>query len=138
MIASVIGVGTKRCSGCRKELPLTAFNKNAGRKDGYNYNCKTCWAEYQAQRSILRKYGITQEEFRRLLAAQGGGCGICGRKFGMLRSGKRLRLCVDHDHKTNAVRGVLCTSCNNGLGRFKDDPKLLERAVAYLRREGAL
>lgn len=50
-------------------------------------------------------------------------CTICG---------SRDRLVVDHDHKTNTIRGMLCNHCNRGLGHFRDDPDLLEFARIYL------
>ncbi len=64
--------------------------------------------------------------YERLLAAQNGGCAICGKEA----NGNRLS--VDHDHGTGRVRGLLCQQCNTGLGGFRDDPALLERAIAYL------
>lgn len=66
-------------------------------------------------------HGLTVEqaqEFR-----EGKVCAICGGSE---------RLCVDHDHRTGMIRGVLCLNCNNGLGRFKDDPALLAAAAKYL------
>lgn len=126
--------GLRPCSGkCQQRLPPDAFHKNKARPDGLNYSCRACWAEYHSERTMLRKFGLTRKQYDRMLHRQGGGCAICGRKLGMRRNGKRLRLCVDHCHKTNTVRGILCNSCNNGLGRFKDDPALLERAAAYLK-----
>jgi hypothetical protein len=44
-------------------------------------------------------------------------------------------LAMDHDHRTGAIRGLLCNNCNRGLGRFKDSPDLLESALRYLKRE---
>ncbi|MGD9749781.1 MAG: endonuclease VII domain-containing protein [Acidimicrobiia bacterium] len=76
-------------------------------------------------------YGLTREELN-LLLAQHDVCAICG----TAAWGKKGPQ-VDHCHATGAVRGVLCTSCNNGLGRFKDDPERLESAAAYLRRSRA-
>jgi hypothetical protein len=52
----------------------------------------------------------------------------------MLRLGRKLRLNVDHCHVTGKVRGILCNSCNNGLGRFRDNPDLLLKAADYLQQ----
>lgn len=65
-----------------------------------------------------------------MLAAQGGGCAICGSAAIFDRSHKRI--CVDHDHATGKVRGLLCGCCNLGIGYFKDDPKRIEAAARYL------
>ena len=78
--------------------------------------------------NLKRTYGITLEDYNKLLEEQGGVCKICGLKD---QPGK-FRLAVDHDHKTGAVRGILCNGCNGGLGLFKDSPTLLRRALDYL------
>ena len=124
----------KTCPKCERVLKLKRFHKNKARPDGYNDTCRKCWAKYQAEQTLKRKFGMTPDEYDTLLEAQGGGCAICGVTAGMVRIGKQLRLPVDHCHATGRVRGILCDDCNNGLGRFKDDPKLLERAVKYLKR----
>lgn len=68
-----------------------------------------------------------------MLAEQNGGCRICG------TSNKRGKpLAVDHCHTTGKVRGLLCTSHNTALGKFKDDPGLLASAITYLARSGQL
>ena len=83
----------------------------------------------QDRRSYLkRKYGITPEQYDEMLAAQGGGCAICG------RPPKKISLHVDHDHQTGAIRRLLCFLCNNLLGDAGDDPALLEKAASYLHR----
>lgn len=62
-----------------------------------------------------------------MMAAQNYACLICKQPC---KSGKLLA--VDHDHKTNRVRGLLCMNCNQGLGKFQDDPDLLVAAAEYL------
>jgi hypothetical protein len=80
------------------------------------------------RRSHLKcKFGLTPAEYEEKLAAQGGGCALCGRKPAPGR-----QLDIDHDHKTGAVRGLICNSCNQGLGQFRDDPIRLAHAAAYL------
>ena len=82
------------------------------------------------RRSYLkRKYGVTPEWYDEVLAAQGGGCDICGKP-----PRDDISLHVDHDHESGALRGLLCFSCNNLLGDVRDDGALLSRAAAYLDR----
>jgi hypothetical protein len=77
------------------------------------------------QRSVKsRKYGITEEDLRVLQEAAGGLCGICGERFDVL--------CVDHDHSSGRVRGLLCRDHNLMLGFAKDRPDVLLRAAEYL------
>jgi hypothetical protein len=75
---------------------------------------------------LRRTFGITQADYEELLAQQGGGCVICGRRP------TKVSLHVDHDHETGEIRGLLCVGCNNALGQFHDDPMLLERAADYV------
>lgn len=128
----VAGRKKKRCHRCKKTKPLKRFHKCRSRGDGRSGTCRRCLSELRAENDIVRRFGITLAEFDVILEEQGGGCGICGATEGMQRAGKTLRLCVDHCHKTNRIRGILCNSCNNGIGRFKDDPTLLRAAADYL------
>jgi len=77
----------------------------------------------------LKKYAMTPADFDAMLAAQGGGCAICGSP---LPGGHYKSLLVDHSHSTGKVRGLLCDSCNMGLGCFKDERSLLRLAADYL------
>jgi hypothetical protein len=72
------------------------------------------------------KYGLSPEAYAAILARQDGGCGACKRSD--------VVLCVDHDHETNEVRGLLCQKCNKGLGLFEDNADAMEGAAAYIRR----
>lgn len=75
------------------------------------------------------RYKITEEQYQQMLADQGNACGICKTSF---EDG--IKVCVDHCHDKKHVRGLLCNDCNVGLGRFKDDPELLEAARLFLQR----
>lgn len=76
---------------------------------------------------VLRRYGITDGDYETMLLAQGFRCAIC---FHPPPDGRRLA--IDHCHETGKVRGLLCTSCNLGLGRFHDDRARLMAALEYL------
>lgn len=71
------------------------------------------------------RYGITLDDYERMLEEQDGGCAICGRETD-------YPLYVDHCHEGGRVRGLLCATCNSGIGKFLDDPDLLVAAAAYL------
>lgn len=77
-------------------------------------------------------FGISLEQYQAAFVEQGGVCACCGKPEVSERDGKRKWLAVDHDHKDHSFRGLLCSSCNNMLGRAKDDPDVLRRAAAYL------
>lgn len=123
----------KLCTGCGKEKPLEAFSRHAGFKDGRNSKCRSCKGvlakhhynknrdqilarQRKGKRSHWYKvnYGITVEDYKRMLGEQGGVCAICGEPPSPGR-----HLDVDHCHTSGAVRGLLCRSCNAGLGSFK-------------------
>jgi hypothetical protein len=82
---------------------------------------------------LKRKYGLTLEQYDAMLAAQGGVCAICHQP----RPEERT-LHVDHDHATGAIRGLLCFTCNNALGDFRDSSDLFHAASEYLDREDEL
>jgi len=90
---------------------------------------------YQRQRS----FGLSPEQFAAMLDEQNDLCAVCHvhmeSRGELLPTGrKRTGICVDHDHVTGKVRGLLCSNCNKALGLFHDDPVALEAAAAYLRR----
>jgi hypothetical protein len=83
-----------------------------------------------ARNRLLLKYRLNPADYDALLAAQGGLCAICHQPETM-RAVRRLA--IDHDHQSGLIRGLLCHGCNLGIGRFGDDPNLLEAAARYLR-----
>jgi hypothetical protein len=74
----------------------------------------------------IRSYGITLQEHDRLMAEQNNCCWICK------GNNDQMALCIDHDHKTGEVRGLLCNVCNRAIGLLRDDPDLIKRAAEYL------
>lgn len=83
---------------------------------------------------LKRQYGITPDDYDRLLKEQGGKCGVCGCADPPKRQGNATHWHVDHCHETGNVRGILCYRCNSGLGNFKDNVDSLQAAIAYLKR----
>lgn len=114
----------KLCGKCGKTRLIKQFTSPRGRV------CKPCQKE--ARRSTARKkhldetYDLSQEEYDELLAAQDGGCAICGGK-------RQYNLQVDHCHKIGILRGLLCKRCNKRLlPACKDSVEILKAAIEYL------
>jgi hypothetical protein len=76
------------------------------------------------EKERARRYGLSLQDYRAMLARQDAACAICRRSD--------RPLCVDHCHATGKVRGFLCRECNLGLGYYNDDPGLTRAATAYL------
>lgn len=82
-----------------------------------------------------KKYNIDEIDFEALWIAFRGRCGICDKLLQRpeQRRGQSLDVvAIDHNHQTGNVRGLLCNACNKGLGLFREDASLLERAKRYL------
>ncbi|SRR6266496_2927944 len=133
------------CQQCGCEItPLNAsFQGNANRS--VRKCCKSCYSKKQTalkikrrnndpnvltkdRRSRLRlRFGISLEEYNKLLFQQNYVCAICGEKD---KTGRNL--CVDHDHETGEIRGLLCISCNTIVGHCKEDRTILYKISDYL------
>jgi hypothetical protein len=143
----------KTCTICKETKPLREFSLSRKATETRNAvhrsQCKTCssaramqWfadnpeRQYESRRAhnLRTFYGMTVEEFDAMLAAQAGGCAICGKDEPAAhgRTGKKFLLSVDHDHATGRVRGLLCQRCNRAIGMLDDDPDLLQKAISYL------
>lgn len=81
------------------------------------------------RRGNLKRYGLTLDEYERLLQQQGHRCAICRRSKS---GGRGKRMHVDHDHSSKRIRGLLCHGCNTGLGAFCESPAILLAALNYL------
>ena len=115
----------KNCTKCKVEKPLTNkyFPLHNKTKSGFDSWCKECRASYRSEtRRGLYRSMISDKDLKEIIETVKE-CVICG---------SEENLVVDHCHKLNTIRGMLCNHCNKGLGHFRDDPDLLEFARIYL------
>jgi hypothetical protein len=80
------------------------------------------------------RFNLTLEEYNLMLDAQGGVCKICGMPETTRKnnSDEVRMLCVDHDHNTGKVRGLLCNKCNRSLGHYEATKPRAEEFEKYL------
>jgi hypothetical protein len=132
--------GRKRCRRCRGEYSKKYYHANKEKIKAYYKK----WDENNKDRRLAnaRKatlksvYGITEADYEAMQEAQNNLCAICNKPQSELRNkyvgSPTKRLDIDHCHKTNIVRGLLCRRCNTGIGLFFESPELLNKAVEYL------
>lgn len=153
---------TKICCRCKIEQPLTEYYKNLRAKDNLMYHCRTCgnkkskewrlkndrteyYRDYEKNRRkprppehydkkrnryLYRKYKLTTDEYELMFQKQNYKCKICNRENNPYVSHEKL--CVDHCHKTNKIRGLLCSACNIALGKVNDKIDILQNMIDYL------
>lgn len=139
MIVKSPGKSGKRticiCKNCGKEFSEldTRIRKGSGK-----FCSNNCYQEYRRKNKKdpkylnrlyqkKNKYNLLREEYNRLFIIQSNKCAICGESF------DKVKACVDHDHITGKVRGLLCHRCNLMLGLARDNVELLQNAVNYLK-----
>jgi len=111
-----------------RELHRAEINRRA------NEWYKRCPDEAKDKR-LRTRYGITLYQVRQMANDCNWKCPICGVEMVVGSKNSNATLAVDHDHITGKVRGVLCHQCNRGLGAFKDNYQILEKALAYLKKD---
>lgn len=138
----------KLCKTCNTHKPVSEFGLLRGKP---RHLCKTCkqteskeWYVNNKERKkelsksykpiktakhLKKLYGITPEQYEQMRQLQENSCAICGTHQDTLPRA----LCVDHDHDTGKIRGLLCDTCNRGLGLLKDNQVILNRAIRYLK-----
>ena len=132
------------CSICRLHLPEGKFGIDRTRR-GRRWRafvCKDCLTKRESKRrkdhpgklektrrrvSLKRYFGLTLERYEEMRIAQNNQCAICG------TTPQTYSLCVDHCHKTNKIRGLLCSPCNRAIGQLGDTVESLEKAYLYLK-----
>lgn len=123
----------KTCPSCQQTLPASGFHKSKRRADGLSSWCKECKNErgratYRAY-YIKKHYNLTLEEHDQLSSDQTQQCAMCGTTTPQGRYGV---FHTDHCHDTGILRGLLCHSCNTGLGLLGDNLAGIMEAAHYL------
>lgn len=139
----------KTCSKCDISKPLSGFSTYLTRRKEVKPKglCRACVSTYQRKRyaegldpycsirergyRLKKQYGMTLEDYAIMSEQQDNKCSIC-----LTPTKTNVSLCVDHNHDTGEVRGLLCQPCNSGIGFLKDDPTILARAINYLLEKG--
>jgi len=140
----------KICKICCISKNLEEFHKHLTSRDGRNNTCKKChharvaidrkdpfkrekFRQYQKRSGLRIRYGITPEILNEMIIKQNNRCLICNNepvKDGAHQNGI---LHIDHCHKSGKVRGLLCHLCNRAIGLFREDARLIEKALQYLK-----
>jgi hypothetical protein len=131
---SIYYVKTSRCKVCHCKVTTEWKQKNKATYNSYKRLWRVKHKDREWARAIKRNYKITEKDYQRMLLEQNNQCAICKCTENIFK-GKSIYFCVDHDHGTGQVRGLLCTACNRGLGLFKDNVEVLKSSVEYLTRQ---
>lgn len=140
----------KTCITCNISKQIFLFHKNPKMKDGRINECKQChhlrlkisrkdptkkakFKQYQRNSAIKRRYGITTKQFEEMVKLQNNRCVICGNQPVPDGAYQNSKLHIDHCHKTNKIRGLLCHLCNRGIGLFRERIDIIEKALKYLK-----
>lgn len=138
----------KYCSSCNSIKDLNEFTINSSKQSGRSSTCRKCRAIKRSQNRakdnskfleyerdpirldkqkncrFIRNYGITLEKYENLVDEQQNLCKICL---------KNTKLVIDHCHRTGKVRGLLCHNCNVSLGLLKENIKIIQNIINYLK-----
>lgn len=91
------------------------------------------YKNYLINYNYTKKYGLTTEQYNKLVELQLGGCAICKQPCKV-----KDKLSVDHNHETNKIRGLLCQNCNVALGLLKEDENIIWNLLDYLKEDGII
>lgn len=130
--------GNLYCCSCRKEKSKEQFSPDKHQSNGLSGYCTECLIIKNRVNVLKRKYNLTLEEFKELLEKQNGKCKICDKNLSYINLTKNQKdsACVDHSHKTNEVRGILCSACNLAIGLLQDKKEIIMKAYKYLENYG--
>lgn len=106
----------KECSKCKDLLLRSSayFKKDNRSADGLRCSCKLC-STYD---DIKYRYGLDRKAYKQMYDEQGGKCALCRKNLYLPNRTLKTNICVDHNHETGKVRGMLCMNCNVNLGWY--------------------
>lgn len=127
----------KRRRSCRDCRNLDGRIRAEKRRESAKYDERLAYAQkHNRAKSVISRvtseFGVTAEELEDMTLEQNNTCAICGKPESRMRNGVPLRLCIDHNHRTGVVRGLLCSRCNVAIGMMDDDPDLFLAAAQYI------
>ncbi len=120
-----------KCKTCKDAATIESRKKNPPVYNGYMARWRAKNPDKQHATEIKRRYGLTIEDYNKMLVSQNMTCALCPKQHDPTK--KRGRLYVDHCHKTGKVRSLLCSAHNSMLGYAEDDIEVLEKAIEYLK-----
>lgn len=138
----------KQCSKCKEYKELNEFNKRSASKDGYTARCGDCIRTKAIQTRAKRpertrgynlkvRFDMSIDDYNHLFLKQRGLCAICSNpEVNKDKKGNIKWLAVDHNHSTGEIRGLLCSSCNTGIGLLGDSTEIMKKAIKYLKERG--
>jgi len=113
----------------RSEAAIIAHKKGKKDNSGINNGRFIDDGLNALERHKVKQYNLTPEEYLELKQSQDCKCKICGKE----EKNNKKALAIDHCHTTGKVRGLLCDTCNRGIGYLKDDISILKKAIEYLK-----
>jgi ribosomal protein L34E len=126
----------KSCQTKQRKIYYATHRKNDKAWENHKKSARTYYQNNKKRvknTTLLRLYGISLQEYAKMLESQHHKCAICGQpEKSLWRTGRPKELSVDHSHKTGKVRALLCHACNTGIGAFEENSQLLNRAANYL------
>ena len=113
------------CKVCNKPKTEDEFYKKDRATGRLDSTCKACRISMHREKIL----GVTDKMYWEMYHKQEGRCGICHRR---MYSKRYKNFCVDHNHTTGVIRGLLCHNCNRAIGMLRDDPVALRRAIRWV------
>ena len=140
---------SKICTKCGEDKPLSEYNKRSASRDGLTSRCTDCLNTKAMQTrakkpndtrgyNLKKRFNISIDDYNHIFLKQRGLCAICTKPESTIdKKGNIKWLAVDHNHTTQEIRGLLCSSCNTGIGLLGDSEKVLKSAIKYLKERGS-